>query len=233
MVASSGDEYSPAVAPNGRGLAFCSTVDGFVGLYWIEDFERPADAWTLISSPGHHAIHPSWSPDGRFIVYSATAGKDWTNAQLMLYEPGAKTTHALGIHGLFPSWAPEGSRIAYQKMRGRDEFLGGLWVIELAGAEVASETRVFDMTEFATINASWSPDGERLVFAITRPDESAPGTQTARDLGIVTADGSQFWRITEDDPPDWLPRWSKDGKIFFVSERDGPPAIWTMASPIP
>lgn len=227
-----GDERFPAVNPVSRELAFCSTIDGFLGIYWIEDFTKPADAWTLISRPGHHAIHPSWSPDGRFIVYSATAEKDWTNAQLMLYEPRTQTTHAPGIHGLFPSWAPEGNRIAFQKMRGRDEFLGGLWIVGLDGTEVAAETKIFDMDEFATITPRWSPDGARLVFAITRADANAP-TQTARDLGIVPLDGSELWRITEDDPPDWLPRWSKDGRIFFVSERDGPPAVWSMAAPSP
>lgn len=232
VVASPGDERFPAVAPNGRGLAFCSTRDGFVGIYWIEDFTGPADDWALISSPHHQSVHPSWSPDGRFIVYSATAEKDWTNAQLLLYEPRTQTTHALGIHGLFPSWAPQGNRVVYQKMRGRDEFLGGLWCVELEGTEVAAETRIFDMTEFAAINARWSPDAQHVIFAVTRPDADA-SMQTARDLGVVSIDGAQFWRLTEDEAPDWLPIWSKHATIYFVSERDGPPAIWSMAEPTP
>jgi Tol biopolymer transport system component len=233
VAASEGDERFPA--PRGKELAFCSTIEGFVGVYLIPDFTAPPPPaqWPefRISPPNMHAIHPSWSPRGDAIVYCATHGKDWSQAQLVVYEVAGEATHMLGITGLLPEWSPNDDRIVYQKMRGRDGFLGGIWVVRLNGVEPQEETRVFDMPEFASINPTWSPQADRILFAITRPTDDPMAPQRARDLGIVPADGSQFWHITEDAEPDWLPVWSADGLIYFVSERDGPQAIWTTTSP--
>lgn len=231
VIASPGDERFPALAPDGRRLAFCSTVENFVAIYLFEDFARPPPIaeWPRhrISPDNVHALHPTWSPDGTRIAYSAAAGGDWSRAGLAIYEPASRATHQLGVTGLFPNWSPKGDRIVFQKLTRRDAFLSGLWVVDVDGVEVREETRIFDRPGLASITPAWSPDGSRVVFAITRPVDGDP-IQQARDLGIVTADGAQFWQITEDAEPDWLPLWPAEDLLYFVSERDGAPSIYTM-----
>lgn len=237
VVASEGDDRFPAVAPDGKRMAFCSTVEGYVAVYLIPDYRNPppVEQWPLhrISPPNVHSIHPSWAPDGKALVYCSNRGNNWSESLLMIYETEAEDTHILGLRGLLPEWSPTDDRIVFQKMRGRDDFLGGLWIAQLKGYEVTAETRIFDMPDVAAINPSWSPDGTRIIFAITRSlDPETSAVQEARDLGVIPVDGTEFWRITEDEEADYLPIWVSGGTVYFVSERDGPPAIWTMTPDI-
>jgi Tol biopolymer transport system component len=234
VLGSPADERFPAIGPDGRSLAFCSDLEGTPAVYVIPDFMQPppAEEWSRyrISRSGESALHPTWAPDGSRIAYCATAGDDWSDARIVLYERETQSTHRLGVTGLLPRWAPNGERIVFQRMRGRDAHLGGLWIARLKGLEVESLTRIFDLPNVAAINPCWSPDGARVVFAVTASAD-AEATPQARDLGIVADDGTQPWWITQDEAPDWLPIWPVADTIYFVSERDGAPAIWTVAVP--
>lgn len=96
----------------------------------------------------------------------------------------------------------------------------------------APPTLVFESTERAAINPAWAPDGQHIVFAITdapRPD--APAEGTADDLYISRLDGSELRPLTRDPARDWAPTWAADGRIYFVSQRDGRQNIWSMRVP--
>ncbi|MGB1275353.1 MAG: prolyl oligopeptidase family serine peptidase, partial [Nannocystaceae bacterium] len=74
----------------------------------------------------------------------------------------------------------------------------------------------------------WSPDGSRIVFAVTSYNV-AKGTQN-RDIYRIQRDGSQLTRLTHHDGTDTHPRWSPDGKsIVFVSDREGTSQLFRLA----
>src|SRR2546425_12339820 len=72
-------------------------------------------------------------------------------------------------------------------------------------------------------DASYSPDGRRLLFSASQNDNT--------DVYLAQADGSGARRITDSRGIDISASWSPDGKrVAFVSERAGTPQIYTMAA---
>ncbi|WP_137938057.1 DPP IV N-terminal domain-containing protein [Chitinivorax sp. B] len=71
--------------------------------------------------------------------------------------------------------------------------------------------------------ASWSPDGKRIVMTSTRDGNP--------EIYIMDADGKNQRRLTHHDAADSDPVWSPDGKhIAFISYRDKTANIYVMDS---
>ena len=73
--------------------------------------------------------------------------------------------------------------------------------------------------------ASWSPDGSKIVFASARNNAMGSGL----DIYVMDANGQNVKRLTTAGNDDTSPAWSPDGtKIAFQSKRDGNPEIYVM-----
>ena len=73
----------------------------------------------------------------------------------------------------------------------------------------------------ADLQPSWSPDGEKIVFASDRAGN--------REIYVMNRDGSNAERLTDNPALDYLPAFSPDGKrIAFVSTRSGNADIYVM-----
>ena len=76
-----GDKRFPRVSPaNPRTLAYCSNERGSWDLVLVPDYVDAPSKAVVLSEPGTDNLHPSWSPDGKKIVYCSTherAGGEW------------------------------------------------------------------------------------------------------------------------------------------------------------
>jgi len=156
---SEADDKQPAFSPDGERIAFRSEREP-AGLYVME---ATGENVRRVTEGG---FHPSWSPDGKEIVYSR-AGRDapdvrnGTPSQIWAVhlETGAKRLLS-DLDAMQPAWSPHGSRIAFWFMPpsvGRSDIA----TVPRAGGEAVVVTK--DAT--TNWNPVWSPDGKYLYFA--------------------------------------------------------------------
>jgi Tol biopolymer transport system component len=188
------------------------------GLYLM----RPdgSDAHEIaIELPGD-AYHPDWSPDGKRIALDlGTDGgfeiwvvdADGTNAAAIVR---GSTDCAISCGEVAePAWSPDGSKVAFVRFQ-----LGasGLEAAVIEVQDVASGDRrvVFRAPSKTALDVPrWSPDGQSIVFMMTRyPDtQIKTGTSTGSAIAVidVTQDGAKPVVLTDwsmfANYPDWRP----------------------------
>jgi len=229
-----GDQRFPRVSPaQPRRLVFCSNEHGRWELVLLDDYVSHPTRMEILSEPGTENLHPSWSPDGKKIVYCSTrsfGSGEWT-LRIRDLDSG-KTTVLEDIDGLLPEWSPVGNRIVFQRMKRRDDWLSSLWTLDLEAGEARRVTSIFSSDEWAAINPSWSPDGRKVAFATVGKSRAKAGVLSeADDVWVVAADGLNPTRLTNSPAADGMPRWSSTGRIYFVSDRGGSPRLWSVAAP--
>lgn len=229
-----GDRRFPRVSPTQpRRLAYCSNERGRWELVLVDDYVGNPGKAEVLSEPGTDNLHPSWSPDGKKLVYCSTrsfAGGEWS-LRIRDLESG-KTTVLEDVDGLLPEWAPSGNRIVFQRMKRRDDWLSSLWILEFEGGEARRITSIFSSDDWAGINPTWSPDGKKVAFATVGKSRAKAGVlNEADDVWVVSADGLNPTRLTSSPASDGMPRWASTGRIYFVSDRSGSPRLWSVAAP--
>ena len=158
---------------------------------------------------------PSWSSDGRLVVYEKT---DFTprlqNQRLYSWNPDYEARFT----DVFPSFST-GGRLT---VTGLSATLGNPQTpISTMAADGSSAQRVFHDQSGAAMMSSWSPDGDRLVFGFG----GFFGGRSARPakLMMMNADGSDPRDLTENLPNAGFPDWSPDGDsiVYRVWGDDG------------
>ena len=95
---------------------------------------------------------------------------------------------------------------------------GDLWVYDLASKQ---QTKITNLPQGAAVTgATWSPDGQRVVFAQfwRRPNERSSGA----DLFLANADGSNVRPFAERDAPNTVmetPEWAASGRVYYTVRR--------------
>ena len=156
------DDTEPAFSPDGNLIAFRSDRDGggiFVMGATGESLRRLTDK----------GFNPSWSPDGKQIVFSA---EQTTNPAAIYSIPGSfvvdvasGTTRMLydGLSVMQPAWSPGGHRVAFwTAIRGQRD----IYTVAASG----DPKSVVPVTADAPTdwNPVWSPDGRHLYFCSDR-----------------------------------------------------------------
>ena len=148
--------------------------------------EAPADGWIafvsyrdvnwniyLMDAEGNNQIrvtdlpgeerYPSWSPDGRRIVFSSHLHRDGQSlTDIYVMDANGMNLRKL-TSGISPSWSPDGRRIAFTSSRNRGESLADVYVMDDDGMNFRR------LTDRPTSNGmpAWSPDGQKIAFSST------------------------------------------------------------------
>jgi Tol biopolymer transport system component len=226
------NERFPAICPSDPKLiAFCSDINGEWDIFYVKDFEKAPDKWIKVSQPNMDDIHPSWSYDGTKLVYCSLVDPQDSEWVLKIYDLVEKMIYTLPFDGMLPQWSPRkaDNRILFQRMRHRGNWFSSIWMITFERGEGYSPTEIVGNSEWAAINPAWSPDAKMITFATVGKSRSKrEKLQEGDDIWIVRSNGTGLVQITEGPPADWMPVWSKDGRIYFVSTRKDRQNIWSL-----
>ena|GEM_PF-594647 len=228
------DDAFPVFNHDMSRIAFASNRSGNWDIYVMDADGKNVEQITRTSA---NEIHPTFSPDGSKIAYSSLGSRtgQW---ELWTIDLGSNERKMIG-YGLFPQWSPRSDvdRIAFQRARQRGTRWFSAWTLDLVGGEAKNVTEIAFSTNAAIVGPSWNQDGTKLAFTtIVDPTLASPATQggqakgTTQDVWTINADGTDRNRLTDGRGVNAAPAWGKDGRIYFISDRGGSEAIWSVAA---
>jgi Tol biopolymer transport system component len=209
-------DSSGAPSPNGRHLTFVNWTSANLA---VRDMTTGEDrdltdegSWTANSRWAETSV---WSRDGRQIAYS------WFNpgAELRVIEArgGRPQVVDQAAHVRPVDWTSDGKAILALRRTSESDSMQ-LVFITVANGSARAVMKLDDRP----IRASLSPDDRYVLLDV--PER--PGDQ-ARDILLVSSDGTRQERIVAHAAVDYGPMWLPDGSGFvFVSDRGGSSGLW-------
>ncbi len=184
----------PRFSPDGSRIVFVSTQFNRRFHIFTADFDAKAGALNNIQrltgetrsplpryyySQFDHEISPSWSPDGKEIIFISNRGHIYGTGGLwrMKADPGAFSSNDRGemreLHyeettwKARPDWSRDGRRVIYASYSGRQWHQ--LWMIWSEGGDPLPLT----FGEYDNVSPRWSPDARHVAFISNREENTS------------------------------------------------------------
>jgi TolB protein len=205
----------PSVSPDGTKVAFTSYYKGTPGIFVFSvDPVRDLRFYNQVASMNET---PSFTPDGKQIVYASSAGRCCRIFISNLDGTGFKAITSSSFIDSEPKVSPKSQQIAFSSGRSGAE---QVWLMNIDGGDIQ---RLTDGTGEAS-NPSWNPDGQHIAFSWTRG--FAAGKFNVFWMDIAT---HSYVQLTHDEGKNENPTWAPDGiHLTFMSNRTGSEQIFTM-----
>jgi len=185
-----------------------------VGFYFAPRSGRPARV--MLMRPDGSELHeltktagnsgfPSWSPDGKRIVYRFWSEGEY-GLRIINLDDGSSTKLTSGFDN-FPSWSPKGDLIAFTRLS-EDDY--DIYTIRPDGTDLKRLTT----TPGNDAHNMWSPDGKHILFSSARlgfKDEASLSDDVPQPYGelfVMDADGSNQRPLTDNQWEDATPAWA-------------------------
>jgi Tol biopolymer transport system component len=217
-----GGHGSPAWSPDGERIAF--------GCY---DPEK-TDVWTVSVKGGEpkkvaRGYDPVYAPDSK-TLYFASFGKNlnFGVSKITLSEMGEPAGEPVEIVGTALgrykrlTLSTDGKKMAF----GTVAIKSNIWNVALSAKTAEATAQSVALTRdssFRNSSPSFSPDGKRVAYHVTR-------VGTLPDVYVMNSDGGNQTQLTTNPETDQRPSWFPDGEeIAFLSRRQGHDEMWALS----
>jgi eukaryotic-like serine/threonine-protein kinase len=200
--------FTPKISPDGKKLAVSIAASNYsTGNLWVFDLARGIKSRLTFSSAV--PLYPSWSPDGKTIVFESNRGG--TSHLYQVASDRSKAVAPLLVDGFSegePDWSSDGRYILFVRFQKDPKANSEIWALPLSG-----KRKPFPVVQspFSSSEPALSPDGKWLAYI-------------SREGGITNVyvvpflHGSGKWQISSDGGHS--PRWRHDGKELFYLSSD-------------
>lgn len=202
-------DYAPAFSPNGSTVAFVrGSVAGVVeDLYVVPASGGPPKRLTFdntwISAP------PTWTPDGRDIVFTSARGGSSTLWRIAASGGTPRPIPGIGVNAVIPSISPKGNQLVYQQVYPLNL---NMWRLKLRDEKHRQGPPAILISEKGgKARPQFSPDGKRIAF---ESNHSGYSEIWACDNG-----GSNCGQLTSLHGTAGAARWSPDGRYIAFEFR--------------
>ena len=233
------DDYSPAISPDGKWLAFASNRLQNAELYLMELTTRALRQLTHTDELDEYM--PAFSPDGKSIVFVTertrggmmlppvqASGSDPSHAAIYLMDiDGRNQRPLIDIAGAqrAPVFSPDGQKIAFESKAPpqengstEDNDTLEIYVIRTDG----TNKRQLTHNALDDGHPTWAPNGKQLAFTTMVADVYQifiADVETSRAVKQLTFAAASHYH----------PTFSPNGKqIFYVSNADNHYTLWRM-----
>ena len=202
----SGQDQSPAVAPDSRTIAFTSRRDGTQRI-WVKQLATGGEA-ALTSGSDDFA---RFSPDGSAILYQHREGNSFSIYRTSLV--GGEPRKVLGDASQ-ADWSPDGKSIGF--LRWVSEKGITISIIGLAAADGTGEREIARVANHQLVQPRWSPDGSTIAAA-ELGNAGAP-----RSYWLVEARSGAVRALPSLTTTGFLssPAWSASGREIIYSQAE-------------
>jgi TolB protein len=171
------------------------------------------DRLHFVTSRSSEAEQPTWSPDGREILFVRSAGAYGLAGDYLIrrvLRTGTETEVTYVPQGIAnPRWSPDGARVLFGSTG-----TGGkrdIFSISIDG----SESRNLTMSTESERSADWHPDGSLIAF--DRFIQGASVEEDRWDLFVMNADGTNVRSLgASGNAPAWSPVGDKLAVYYLV-----------------
>ena len=155
---------TPPGLPDGRRLAYAAPGEGGLGDVFVAD-ANGTHIGAITHTDDEDETSPSWSPDGRRLVFEQ-------EGKIAVVRADGSKPRILA-QGEEPAWSPGGRRIAFQRA-------GDLFVVAAAGGR----PRALTTSVSWELSPAWAPDGAGWRLPPTKDRRrSTSGSSTCAPVG--------------------------------------------------
>jgi Lysyl oxidase/WD40-like Beta Propeller Repeat len=199
----------PAIAPDGKRVAFTSARDGGYDIYVADG--STGSVTRVTTSPGADR-DPAWSPDGRRLAWTRSGGRG-ADVWMAQSDGGRARLLAGGVGDQSdPTWSPDGRRVAFVSRRDGNE---DIWT---AAAEGGQPTLLADALK-PLREPAFDRTGLRIAVVV--------GMEPNADLGIVRLPSGSLRVVAATAETERRPAWSTDGRSILVTRAArGATSLW-------
>jgi Tol biopolymer transport system component len=203
--------WGPALSPDGTKLAYCTYPHEEQRDVYVVDLATRARV--KVSTGGRRNANPTFSPDGKTVVWFGDAGGSYD--LWMASAEGGPVTRLTDWPGqeIRPYFMPDGRRVVFTRIEEREK--NAVWILDLD----TKKGRALTPEKFG--EARPSPDGKWIVCSGDREGGANHG------VWLVPADGSAPPRRVADRG--YRPLFSPDGKeILYLTTDPGACHLWAV-----